>query len=78
MKVRDKVPATQLGSADYSDKPEQFHVCWGFGKYKGFETSDPDYNVGIVCGKASYGLIVIDLDVHGTANGLETLRNWEV
>lgn len=78
LKVRDKVPATQHGSADYSDNPEQVQVWWGFGKYKGFETSDPDYNVGIVCGKASYGLIVIDLDVHGTANGLETLRNWEV
>lgn len=63
-----KTPATKHGLNDWTDNPEQVDVWWGMGH---------DFNVGIVCGQPSGGLLVIDLDAHGSADGRETLREWE-
>ena len=72
-----KVPATVKGINDWSDNPEQAMFWWGMGDYAGTKGSNPRYNVGVVCGQASRGLLVIDVDVHGDVDGRETLREWE-
>lgn len=64
-----KEPATVHGVNDWSDNPGQVDVWWG---------RNPWFNVGIVTGQPSGGVIVIDLDVHDPArSGIETLRDWE-
>lgn len=64
----EKVPATKRGLNDWSDNPGQVDVWWGH---------DPRYNVGVVCGSPSNGLLVIDLDVHDGSDGMQTLKEWE-
>lgn len=67
----DKNPATRHGLSDWSDNPEQADVWWGQGEYKG--RGNPSYNVGIVCGQVSGGLVVIDID----DGGEEELDDWQ-
>jgi hypothetical protein len=68
-----KEPVTKHGLNDSSDNPMQCVIWWG--KDRG----NPRYNVGMATGQPSGGIIVIDLDVHDdAANGIETLRDWEV
>lgn len=74
LKAHDKVPATTHGLRDCTDNPEQVEFWWGFGRH---ERSRADFNVGIVCGEQSGGLIVIDIDTHG-ANGMQTLHEFEL
>lgn len=69
-----KEPAVTHGLKDCTDNPEQVEVWWGYGHHK---AKKPDYNVGIVCGEVSGGLIVIDIDRHGV-DGMETLREFEL
>lgn len=68
---RKKEPATRHGLSDWTDNPEQADVWWGQGEYKG--RGNPAYNVGIVCGQVSGGLVVLDID----EGGMEALRDWE-
>lgn len=73
LKRGGKVPVTRRGLNDASDNPGQVDVWWDAdGRY-----GDPWYNVAIVCGSVSGGLLAIDLDRHGDADGLNTLREWE-
>lgn len=64
-----KTPATKHGLNDWTDNPGDVNNWWALGY---------NFNVGIVCGQVSGGLVVIDLDAHGGADGRETLRDWEV
>lgn len=77
LKPRQKEPDTLHGLHDWTDNPEQVKYWWGCGDWRGDARSNPDRNIGIVCGKVSGGLIVIDLDLHGDSDGLATLRDWE-
>ncbi len=64
-----KEPATKHGINDWTDNPGQVPVWWGVNAW---------YNVGVVCGQPSGGIVAIDLDVHDEAHsGLDTLRDWE-
>lgn len=67
-----KEPVTKRGLNDWTDNPEQADVWWGQGSYDG--RGNPEYNVGIVCGQVSGGLVVIDVD----EGGMEALRDWQV
>lgn len=67
-----KEPVTKRGLNDWTDNPEQADVWWGQGSYEG--RGNPAYNVGIVCGQVSGGLVVIDVD----EGGMEALRDWQV
>lgn len=68
---RRKEPATRHGLSDWTDNPEQADVWWGQGDYEG--RGNPAYNVGIVCGQVSGGLVVLDIDEGGEA----AMRDWE-
>ena len=68
LKPRSKVPATVHGMNDWFDDPESARELWG--KF-------PDYNIGIVCGAPSHGLLVLDLDVSDEKDGRKTLATWE-
>lgn len=74
LKRRDKVPATLHGLKDCSDNPEQVEVWWGFGRH---QKRTPDYNVGLVLGAASNGVIALDIDTHGV-DGMKTLEEFQV
>lgn len=64
-----KTPATKHGINDWSDNPGQVDVWWGINRW---------FNVGIVTGQPSGGVIVIDLDVHDADHdGTKTLSEWE-
>lgn len=67
---RDKVPAVEGGVKSATTVETVIMNGWG---------SRPGMNVGIACGSASGGLVVIDLDVHPEEgeDGTETLRVWE-
>lgn len=74
----EKVPATSHGIKDWSDNPEQIKAWWGA---KGSEIpnySNPNYNIGVVCGEESNNVFVIDIDVHGDVDGRKTLKEWEI
>ena len=66
----DKRPSTKNGLKDASTDPETIRAWW---------KSQPGANVGIVCGKVSGNLVVLDFDVdEGKGeNGLDTLHDWE-
>lgn len=68
---RRKEPATRHGLSDWSDNPAQADVWWGQGEYEG--RGNPAYNVGIVCGQVSGGLVVLDIDEGGEA----AMHDWE-
>lgn len=69
-----KEPAIYGGSKDYTDNPEQIEAWWGFGRHP---HTAPDFNVGVVCGEPSGGLIIIDVDDHD-ADGFASLREFEI
>lgn len=68
LKPKSKEPATVHGLNDWFDDPESAKELWG---------RNPNYNIGIVCGVPSHGLLVLDFDVSDTKNGIETLRTWQ-
>lgn len=74
LQQKSKEPATVHSFKDCTDNPKQVAAWWGFDDY---EAPNPDYNVAIVCGQASGGLLVIDIDNH-EADGFETLREFEM
>lgn len=63
-----KKPATEHGLHDWFDDPKSAHELW---------SQCPDYNIGIVCGTPSHGLLVLDFDVSDDKNGIDTLKAWE-
>lgn len=70
LKVRSKYPATEHGFKDASKDKAIIEKWWD---------EKPGYNIGIATGKASDGLIVIDLDIDNDKgiNGYESLKDWE-
>jgi len=70
LKEHDKVPATKNGLNDWFDDPEGARELW---------TQYPDYNIGIVCGTPSHGLLVLDFDIdeEKEKDGYATLSAWE-
>lgn len=68
LKPNSKAPATKHGLNDWSVDTE------GATEYF---SDNPTANIGIVCGQPSHGVVVIDLDDHNGANGLESLKQWE-
>lgn len=68
-KTRSKQPRTEHGVHDASTDATIIKKWW---------SKWPDSNIGIACGKASGGLVVIDLDqkADGT-DGNDTLHDWE-
>lgn len=67
---KSKVPATSHGLNDWFDDPDSARAVWG---------RFPNYNIGIVCGSPSRGLLVLDFDIdeEREKDGLSTLRAWE-
>ena len=64
-----KVPFTRHGLKDSDTSKQNVREFWA---------EHPDANVGVACGAASGGLVVIDLDCHDEgADGPSTLRGWE-
>lgn len=57
------------GLNGWFDNPEDARKIW---------TRFPNYNIGIVCGAQSHGLLVLDFDVGEDKDGMETLKAWEV
>lgn len=65
LKRGSKLPATPHGHKDATCDTDGFAERWG------------DRNVGVACGSASGGLLVIDCDVSEDKDGCESLRAWE-
>ena len=67
---REKRPATVNGLNDWTDDPESVRAIWG---------KEPDFNVGIVCGTPSHGLLVFDFDIDEDKDkdGMASLSAWE-
>lgn len=70
LRPRSKAPMTKHGLKDWTDDPESVREVWG---------RHPDANIGIVCGAASKGLVVIDVDRDDEAgyDGADSLLEWE-
>lgn len=70
LKAKSKQPATTHGLNDWFDNPESAREVW---------TKYPDFNIGIVCGAPSHGLLVLDFDIdeEKDKDGYATLRAWE-
>ena len=70
LKAKSKQPAMAHGLNDWFDNPESAREVW---------TKFPDFNIGIVCGAPSHGLLVLDFDVdeEREKDGYATLRAWE-
>jgi len=70
LKARTKQPATVHGLNDWFDNPESAREVW---------TKFPDFNIGIVCGAPSHGLLVLDFDIdkEREKDGYATLSAWE-
>lgn len=70
LKAKSKHPAMAHGLNDWFDNPESAREVW---------TKFPDFNIGIVCGAPSHGLLVLDFDVdeEREKDGYATLRAWE-
>lgn len=65
-----KEPATTSGINDWTDNPGQADVWW---------KRNPRFNVGVVTGQHSGGVIALDFDVHDEKrSGLDFLRDWQV
>ena len=69
LRPKSKVPLTSHGFKDASTDEAQIRFWW---------TECPDANIGIATGKASGGLLVIDVDVDSASgkNGMVTLGAW--
>ena len=65
---KSKKPRTEHGLNDWTDDPGSVVAIW---------TAYPDCNVGIVCGKPSGGLAVVDIDEHDGESGYDAVRAWE-
>lgn len=66
---RGKVPhIKKWSSSGASTDPDQIRRWW---------RKWPNANVAILCGQASGGLVVFDLDEHGGPSGLDALHDWE-
>ena len=67
---RGKRPASRNGLNDWFDNPDDARRMW---------TEHPDFNIGIVCGMPSHGLVVIDVDEDDEEgkHGLDALNDWE-
>lgn len=69
LKPRDKVPMTKNGVKNATTNFDQIEKWW---------TRHPNANIGIACGMASGGLLVIDLDEkENGVSGLDSLNSWE-
>ena len=70
LKAKSKQPAMAHGLNDWFDDPDSARDVW---------TKYPDFNVGIVCGAPSHGLLVLDFDIDESKekDGYATLRAWE-
>ena len=70
LKARTKQPATIHGLNDWFDSPDSAREVW---------TKYPDFNIGIVCGAPSHGLLVLDFDIdeEREKDGYATLSAWE-
>lgn len=70
LQPRGKRPATAHGCKDATTDAEQIEAAW----------SVKPFNIGIACGAASGGLLVIDIDVDNESgeDGYVTLREWEL
>lgn len=70
LKPRDKVPITKHGLNDWFNDPNDARKLW---------ERFPDYNIGIVCGTPSRGLLVFDFDIDDSKDkdGYATLSAWE-
>lgn len=66
-KPRGKEPLTPHGCKDATTDAAQIRAWW---------TKWPDANIGMATGEPS-GIVVLDIDVHGEADGSESLRDWE-
>lgn len=64
--VGDKPPATSHGVKDATTDKAQIKQWW---------EANPAFNIGIATGNPS-GLLVIDIDMHGTQNGIAAW--WEI
>ena len=73
-----KVPMLTNGINGWTDNPEMVEIWWGFNGNFHEGISNPNFNVGIVCGQCSGGVIVIDVDAHGDVDGRETLKTWQI
>ena len=67
---RSKKPATKHGLNDWTDNPEDVRLIW---------ERNPNYNIGIVTGTASHGLLVLDFDEDDEkgVHGFDTRDEWE-
>ena len=70
LKAKSKRPAMAHGLNDWFDDPDSAREVW---------TRFPDFNIGIVCGAPSHGLLVLDFDVdeEREKDGYATLSAWE-
>jgi len=70
LKAKSKHPAMAHGLNDWFDDPDSAREVW---------TRFPDFNIGIVCGAPSHGLLVLDFDVdeEREKDGYATLSAWE-
>lgn len=70
LNAKSKQPAMAHGLNDWFDDPQSAREVWG--KF-------PDFNVGIVCGAPSHGLLVLDFDIDEDKekDGYATLTAWE-
>lgn len=70
LRPRGKVPITKHGLNDWTDDPDSARKLWA---------AHPTYNIGIVCGTPSGGLLVLDFDTDddGEKDGFRTLNDWE-
>ena len=70
LRAKSKTPATIHGLNDWFDDPDSARDLW---------SKFPDYNIGIVCGAPSHGLLVLDFDVDDEREkyGYATLSAWE-
>lgn len=69
LKPRDKIPMTKNGVKNATTNFDQIEKWW---------TKHPNANIGVACGEASGGLLVIDLDEKENGiSGQDSLNSWE-
>ena len=69
LKPREKKPLTKHGVKDATTDFDQIEKWW---------KRNPNANIGIACGQASGGLLVIDVDERSNGvSGFDSLHEWE-